>query len=285
MMAYRCTEHETTGMSPNMLMLGRETSTPLDICFEMPPSIKSQSTNNWVWELRERLELAHTFVRQNTGLSIYRQKQYHDRKISFEKLEVDDKVYVLFPVKQSGQSSKLCSFWRGPFQIKEKLCEVLYVVNCGRNGTHQVIHVNRLKLARSQLLSGEVEINDSTENEKSAEIEMPNDLINTEEKEIEIVTEDFSRFGRQRQKPVWLKDYVSSLCRKKMPPLKTTPRKDIRPLCHYCKEHIGPEESFGTHMEICYNKRFQCDSCGKNFKEKAYLKQHQKRKHSVVKNH
>lgn len=29
MMAYRASEHETTGFSPNMLMLGRETSTPL----------------------------------------------------------------------------------------------------------------------------------------------------------------------------------------------------------------------------------------------------------------
>ena len=46
MMAYRCTEHETTGMTPNMLMLGRETSTPLDICFEMPPGIKSENRNN-----------------------------------------------------------------------------------------------------------------------------------------------------------------------------------------------------------------------------------------------
>ena len=34
-------------------------------------------------------------------------------------------------------------------------------------------------------------------------------------------------------------------------------------------------------MEICYNKRFQCDSCGQHFKDKAYLKTHQKRKHSA----
>ena len=45
MMAYRATEHETTGMSPNMLMLGREISTPLDIMFEMPPAIKSVPTS------------------------------------------------------------------------------------------------------------------------------------------------------------------------------------------------------------------------------------------------
>ena len=40
-MAYRSTEHETTGMSPNLLMLGRETTTPLDLAFEMPPAIKA----------------------------------------------------------------------------------------------------------------------------------------------------------------------------------------------------------------------------------------------------
>ena len=34
MMAYRSAEHETIGMSPNMLMFGREVSTPLDLMFE-----------------------------------------------------------------------------------------------------------------------------------------------------------------------------------------------------------------------------------------------------------
>ena len=192
-----------------MLMLGRETSTPLDISFEMPLSIKRQPANNWVWELKKRLEFVHTFVRQNTGLSIYRQKQYHDRKTSHEKLAVNDKVYVLFPVKQVGQSSKFCSFWRGPYQIKEKLCEVLFVVNCSRNYTHQVVHIDRLKLARSQILSGEVEINDSPEREEFAETDRPNDSVITREKDAELLEEDFSRFGRQRRKPVWFKDYVS----------------------------------------------------------------------------
>ena len=44
--------------------------------------------------------MAHTFVRQNTGFSIQRQKRYHDRKSTFENLKVNDKVYVLFPLKE-----------------------------------------------------------------------------------------------------------------------------------------------------------------------------------------
>ena len=60
MMAYRATEHETTGMSPKMLMLGRETAIPLDIVFEMPSAIEPIPTRKCVWELKERLETAYT---------------------------------------------------------------------------------------------------------------------------------------------------------------------------------------------------------------------------------
>jgi hypothetical protein len=51
MMAYRSCEHETTGITPNMCMLVRETTCPLDIMFEMPPSIKPVPTYQYVWEL------------------------------------------------------------------------------------------------------------------------------------------------------------------------------------------------------------------------------------------
>ena len=65
-MAYRSTDHETTGMSPNMLMFGREVSTPLDLMFELPNLSKPIPNNQWVWELRDRIETAHTLVRQYT---------------------------------------------------------------------------------------------------------------------------------------------------------------------------------------------------------------------------
>ena len=83
-MAYRSTDHETTSLFPNMLMLGRETTTPLDIMYEMPPSVKPIPINDWVWELQERMQLAHTIVRKHTGRSMNRQKHYMDNKLSFE---------------------------------------------------------------------------------------------------------------------------------------------------------------------------------------------------------
>ena len=46
-MAYRSVEHETTGCSPNYLMLGRKVQTPLDIMYEMPAGVKSTPANQW----------------------------------------------------------------------------------------------------------------------------------------------------------------------------------------------------------------------------------------------
>ncbi len=129
MMAYRAAEHETTGLSPNMVMLGRETTTPLDILYEMPPPITPLPANKWVWELKERLETAHRFVRQNTGQAMLRQKRYRDRQLSYETFQPGDNVYVYFPVKKVGLSSKLTSFWKGPYQVREQLSDVLYKVN------------------------------------------------------------------------------------------------------------------------------------------------------------
>ena len=88
MMAYRSAEHETTGMSPNMLMFGREVATPLDLMYEMPPMNKPIPNNQWVWELQDRIETAHATVRKYTQQSMRRQKQLHDSRTAYEKFNV-----------------------------------------------------------------------------------------------------------------------------------------------------------------------------------------------------
>ncbi|CAG2212110.1 unnamed protein product [Mytilus edulis] len=62
MMAYRASEHDTTGQTPNRLMFGRDSTTPLDILYEMPPSIKGIPQYKWAWELKERIKLKHKQV-------------------------------------------------------------------------------------------------------------------------------------------------------------------------------------------------------------------------------
>ena len=152
MMAYRSSEHETTGMSPNILMLGREVSTPLDLMFELPQLIRPIPNNQWVWELRDRIESAHALVREYTQQAMHRQKQIHDMRMSYETFTIGDQVFVYFPVKKIGTSSKFTSFWRGPYTITDKLSDILYKVNCGHNQTDQVIHCDRIRLCRKLIM-------------------------------------------------------------------------------------------------------------------------------------
>ena len=139
LMAYRSVEQETTGFSPNYLMLGREVSTPLDLAYEMPAAAKSIPQNRWAWVLKENMETAHSLVKEHIAESMARQKTLHDQKLSWQTFSSGDEVYVYFPRYVSGQSPTLSKFWGGPFIVQERFSDVTYKVNCGQKGKPQVI--------------------------------------------------------------------------------------------------------------------------------------------------
>ena len=97
MMAYRSAVLETTGCTPNKIMLGRETCTPLDIIHDIPRNIKQIPAAQWAWEL-------HRMVQQTMGEAIHGQKKYHDKITSWEHFEKGEKVYVHVQA------------WRGPYK-------------------------------------------------------------------------------------------------------------------------------------------------------------------------
>jgi hypothetical protein len=77
---------------------------------------------------------------------MHREKRYHDAKLNWEKFGKGDKVYVFFPTRKIGNSSKLTSYWRGPFEILCQISDFLYKVKCGGRGKRQVVQVDRLRL-------------------------------------------------------------------------------------------------------------------------------------------
>ncbi|KAH3848955.1 hypothetical protein DPMN_091340 [Dreissena polymorpha] len=55
-------------------------------------------------------------------------------------------------------SPKFTSYWSWPYRVLEKITCVLNKVDCGRAGATQVIHTDRMRKVRSQLLLGETDI-------------------------------------------------------------------------------------------------------------------------------
>jgi hypothetical protein len=147
-------------------MLGREATTPLDLMYEMPPDIKDIPSNQWVWILQERLETAYKVIMENTVKEMLRQKKHHDAKVAWSTFKPGEKVYVYFPIRKSGCSPKLTSFWRGPFVIEKKLSDFLYAVACGFWDKTSVIHCDRMSKCKSQILTDE-------ENDRSVEENAP----------------------------------------------------------------------------------------------------------------
>lgn len=199
MMAYRSSEHETTGCTPNFLMLGRETATPLDIMYQKPSSIDAIPQSRWAWELKERLEGAHKYVREQTGTEMLRQKKYHDKKLNWENFKIGDLVFVYFPRHKSGLSPKLTSYWHGPFKVLAQLSDVNYKVNCGPRDTPQVIHVDRMRRVRPQVPTGE------NENKRVPETNSENS-DQAETNSLDHETQNI-RPKRTKQLPSWLTDY------------------------------------------------------------------------------
>lgn len=214
MMAYRSSVHETTGFTPNLMMLGREVTTPLDIMYEMPTEVKYIPSNKWAWQLKETMEEAHKYVRENINTAMVRQKRYHDQKLSWQKFKPDNQGYVYFPIRKVGRSPKFTSYWQGPFKVLRKLTDLTYKVDCGQRGKPQVVHVDRLRLKRDQVLREEVveEASSQVKANQSATSNVKADVISDEGSETDEIDNDVNLGAtggsRIRRQPKWLQDYV-----------------------------------------------------------------------------
>lgn len=81
MMADRSSVHESTGETPNMLMLGREIEVPLDVVTEPAPDTPPLATE-YALALQQRLAGAHEVARRHLGKAAERQKRNYECPVS-----------------------------------------------------------------------------------------------------------------------------------------------------------------------------------------------------------
>ena len=81
MAAYRATQHDATGYSPNFLVLGRETRAPPDLVYGSPEeelAESEQTYDKFVEDMREKAVNAFYDVRVSLQKSAKRYKKYYD---------------------------------------------------------------------------------------------------------------------------------------------------------------------------------------------------------------
>lgn len=143
LMAYRSTAHESTGYSPNTMMLGREVALPTHLTLGASPRVSKRPVT-WVAALEEELATIHEDARELSGKELLRQKKKYNVLSFHREYSVGEKVFLHTAVRKSGESSKLRDRWLGPFTVKVVLSDVTYCIeDQNRNG--QVVHHDRLK--------------------------------------------------------------------------------------------------------------------------------------------
>ena len=148
-MAYRSTVHDSTGQTPNRMMLGRELPMPSHLLVETPEQEGRQADTEptFVNTLEKRMHEAHELARQQLKRSHEHQKRQYNRTARTGEWSVGSPVWLFNPTKQVGKSPKLTIFWEEePYVITEKVNDVVMKIQRNRRTKPRIVHVDRLKL-------------------------------------------------------------------------------------------------------------------------------------------
>ena len=117
--AYNSTQHSTTGISPSMMLTGRERAMPLTFFYPEYEG-KRTSPQTYVKEAIRRQQELNELCRRNTAQSQMRQrKKYDERILQAKPYEVGQYVWVFQNVIPLKGTKKLLKKWRGPFMVTE----------------------------------------------------------------------------------------------------------------------------------------------------------------------
>ena len=90
MAAYRASQHESTGFTPNRIVLGHENRAPLDIILDGLPDAEDISDNYgaFVMEKERRMRDCYAIAREHLRTTVTRRKEGYDNKVTSRTFEV-----------------------------------------------------------------------------------------------------------------------------------------------------------------------------------------------------
>lgn len=146
--AYRSSQHESTGMTPNLMMLGREARLPAEIIFgsgSSPVGETITSYGDYVDALKERMQKAHELGRTHLNTTASREKKIHDFKLNTKQYRSGDLVWMRTDRDQLHLAPKLRCTYQGPYLVLHRVNDLNYIIQFNGSGKKQLIHHDRLK--------------------------------------------------------------------------------------------------------------------------------------------
>jgi len=100
------TVHQSTGYSPNYLMLKREVRSPVDIVFGTPLDQPPASYDDYSMAMEKRMKQAYSLVRQHLGTAAQRMKRQYDVRVRQQRYRKGQWVLYYNPRKYQGRQQK-----------------------------------------------------------------------------------------------------------------------------------------------------------------------------------
>ena len=147
-MAYRATPHETTGLTPNYMMFGREVSMPVDVMFPLPAD-DQYTPNLYAKKLQDKLSYAYQLARSTLKKNAERQQRLYNRECYGATYHPGDLVWYMNKLRKKGVSPKLQPKWRGPCLVTKMYNDVLAEIALTAKKTI-VVHTDLLKPCHSR---------------------------------------------------------------------------------------------------------------------------------------
>lgn len=149
--AYRASIHETTGFSPNRIVLGRETRLPLDLVYGLPPSEKVATPVEYVTRMRDEMEEAFKIVRERLQQSAKRRADKYFPTVNPKTFLPGDKVYWYTPQKKKGSYPKWQLCYEGPYVVTRQTSPVnVEIRRLDARGRTFISHIDKLKTCREE---------------------------------------------------------------------------------------------------------------------------------------
>lgn len=148
MMAYRSSEHETTGVTPCQMMFGREINLPVDLVMGRPFKESDGSNpqpDDYLDKLEQAIGRVHELARRKMNLSSNSMKKTYDHKIHHTKYNVGDHVWYYQYQRKVGRNPKFQRPWHGPYVVISRLNDVLYRIKMTPKSKPKVVHHDKLK--------------------------------------------------------------------------------------------------------------------------------------------
>ena len=147
MMAYRATHHSTTSVTPNMMVLGRNTTMPSQAFIERPSDdTVDNDPENYVVHLQETLVKVHEVARKNLKKQAVYRKKYYDTKAKSRQLTQGQAVWLHDPARKPGVCTKLANRWKGPYVITKRLDDLTYLIQTSSRKPCKAVDIDRLLL-------------------------------------------------------------------------------------------------------------------------------------------